>query len=41
MGLIYIYVVLLVSVCSCKEIYYFEIVVANLVAWMKGVVCTQ
>ena len=25
------------SVCIFKEIYYFEIIVVNLVAWMKGV----
>ena len=38
---IYMYVVLLVSVCIGKELSIFETVVANLVAWIKGVVCTK
>ena len=37
---IYVYVVLLVSVGICKNLsIIFETVVANSVAWIKGVVC--
>ena len=38
---IYVYVVLLVSVGIGKKLSIFETVVANSVAWIKGVVCKK